>query len=151
MPSEQYCEDLLDKISDKIDDWLDAYDDMRDAEADLIEAGEDQGEGFVDSLIDVFTGNWGDAGKDVSHLPGNDAAFDRAGAKLDRALDKLDRLKDKIDELDDQWCDECGDAAPEPEPEEDDNGSDDDEPVEEIVFSEEEGMTIEDYTKTGWE
>lgn len=141
MPSEEYCQELADKISERIDDWLDAYDDMRDAEADLMDAAEEEGQGFVDTLIHGLFGDWGDATSEGSHYAKNDAARERAGAKLDRALDKLDRLKNKVDAADKEWCEECGDP-----PEVDDSA-----PVEEIDFTDEEGTTITDYTRTGWE
>lgn len=141
MPSEEYCQDLANDINEKIDDWLDAYDDMRDAESDLIDSAEEEGQSFVDTLIHGIFGDFGDAASEGSHYPVNDAARERAGAKLDRALDKLDRLKDKIDAADKKWCDECGDP-----PEDEDSA-----PVEEIDFTDEEGTTITDHTRTGWE
>lgn len=141
MPSEEYCRALADEINGPINEWLDAYDDMRDKESDLIGAAEQEGQSFVDTLIHAMFGGWGDAAAEGSHYLANDAARERAGASLDRSLDKLDRLEGKIDALDKKWCEECGDPP----------DSDEDAPVEEIDFTDEEGLVITDHTRTGWE
>jgi hypothetical protein len=115
VPSEEYCQGLLEDVEEALEDAIDALDDYYEADDEMDSAADESFGGFAKAGVHGVGGDITDAISDW--IDGYKASrdFDRAAARADRAREKFESADGKAKSTLQKWCEECGDPPDSPD------------------------------------